>query len=223
MNPINPIVSRESVRLSLFDFDGTLCRLNSWRVFLRWLLARGNFASIRVAFAIALRRTRIMSASALKDTALSCLRGFTVSEVNELGAQIYDKYLRPNLLPRALAELKKCQSEGYRVIVLSGAFDFLLRPFCAEHGIEDCLCTRLLYEGDRCLGKLADREIRGEYKRVCLERYLGDEVIAWDQSSAYADELKDFPILHLVKNGFIVGSSIARSISLPPGISYGPW
>jgi HAD superfamily hydrolase (TIGR01490 family) len=210
-------------RLSLFDFDGTLCCLNSWHVFLRWLLQKRNRDSLRVGFALARRFAGISSPSDLKNTALSCMRGWTSSEVDALGARIYDKYLRPNLFARGLAELRLRQSEGYRVIVVSGAFDFLLRPFCAEYGVPECVCTRLAFEGDRCLGMLADKEVRGEYKRMSLERYLGNEKIAWDESRVYSDELNDLPIFQLVKNAFLVGAEAEKQRTLPPGISHGPW
>jgi alcohol-forming fatty acyl-CoA reductase len=223
MNPMNEVSCREAVRLSLFDFDGTICKSNSWHAFLKCLLYKKNLTSAHIALALTFRRFRLISSSGLKNAALSSMRGWTQSEVKTLGIQIYQKYLRPNLLQPALAELKQCQSEGYRVMIVSGAFDFLLQPFCAEHEIQECLCTRLAYDGGRCLGKLADKEMRGEYKRICLEGYFSNQVVAWNQSKAYSDELNDLPILRLVSNGFIVGSRVPRSTALPNGVTYGPW
>ena len=210
-------------RLAIFDFDGTLCRVNSWQVMLRWQVTRSSFKAVKLAGAVALRQLRLISSETLKDVALADFRGWSRTELERFGKDRYEQSLRPQLVPAALAELDRCRAAGRQVVVVSGAFDFLLAPFCAAHGISDWEATRVAFAGERCLGRLAGVEMRGEAKVEYLRRVWADVDVDWAGSVAYSDELSDLPMLTLAGTGFVVGDRVPRHTCLPAGLAWGTW
>jgi len=125
------------MRLALFDFDGTLCRVNSWHVLLRWLLRERRPASLKLGLALVARQARLISSESLKNIAFDRFRDGSRDELDALGRQIYENHLRPEVIPVSLATLLQHRTDGFRVVVISGALDFLLEPFCKEHGLVD--------------------------------------------------------------------------------------
>ena len=211
------------MRLALFDFDGTLCRVNSWHVLLRWLLRERRPASLKLGLALAARQARLISSASLKNVALARFSDASRDELDALGRRIYENHLRPEVIPAALATLQRHRTDGFRVVVISGAFDFLLEPFCREHGLVDRVGTGLAWDGDRCRGRLGGPEMRAEEKVKFLQRNFADTPVDWSASVAYSDELTDLPMLRCVGNGFVVGGHISRSATLPAGLRWGSW
>jgi HAD superfamily hydrolase (TIGR01490 family) len=211
------------MRLALFDFDRTLCRVNSWHVFLRWLLRERRPASLKLGLALAVRRVRLISSESLKDIALALFRDGSRDELEALGRQNYGNHLRPEVVLVALAALRRHRTDGFRVVVISVAFNFLLEPFCQEHGLVDRVGTGLARDGDRCLGRLGGPEMRAEEKVKFLRRHFAATPVDWSTSVAYSDELTDLPMLQCVGNGFVVGGRIPRSAAPPAGLKWGSW
>lgn len=197
----------DRLRLAVFDFDGTLCRLNSWHVLLRHILGEGRFASAKVALAFVARRLGLIDSAAFKNAALARFRGWTAAQLSQLGNDLYQRRLRPHLVPAAVSELERCRRFGFEVFVLSGAFDFLLEPFCREHGIERWESTRVAFSSGICLGCLQGEEVRGERKGNVLRNSFSAESVDWPASRAYSDELADLPMFELVGNPFLVNGS----------------
>ena len=222
-HPCNTARCEAAYRLAIFDFDGTLCAINSWHIFLKWLLSECRISSARVALTLAARGAGIVSSAALKNVALGRLHRMPRSEVDAVGIRLYQRSIRPRLLPDAINALKQRQERGYRVLVASGAFDFLLQPFCAEYGIREWIATQPAYDGDFCLGRLDGLETRGIEKRRRLLEYLAGQPVAWLDSVAYSDELSDLPLLTLVGTGYLVGNKIGEPVALPAGIRRGSW
>lgn len=191
-------------RLALFDFDGTLCRINSYHVFLRWGISQRDFYSARLALALLLRQFRFLSSRRVKNLALGRLRSMSRRDVEALGQTLYAAEIKPHLRKEGLAEIGRRTREGYRVLILSGGFDFLLSPFAAEHQLDHLHCARLAYRGDVCLGCLEGGEMRGLGKLEFLQQHVALEQIDWPASCAYSDELSDLPILQAVGQPFLV-------------------
>lgn len=211
------------MRLALFDFDGTLCRVNSWQVLLRRELARPTPRSLWLAAAIATRRLRLIRSETLKDVALGAFRGWSRAELDRHGAEFYAQHLAPVLIPAALKELAARREAGFQPVVISGAFDFLLRPFCEAHGVADWECTRVAFDGPRCQGRLAGPEMRGAAKVEWLARRFAGQPVDWAGSVAFSDELSDLPMLQRAGTGYLVGDREPLTAALPAGVQRGAW
>jgi phosphatidylglycerophosphatase C len=210
-------------RLALFDFDGTLCRLNSYHVFLRWLMRHPTPTSLRLLSTIALRKAGLVTRPALMGMALQSLKGKTRGEIELIGKEIFETKIVPNLNEIGISEMQKRRTDGYDLIVLSGAFDFILKPFCDLYGIDHWRSTRIAYVNSICSGRLEGEEFLGEAKRLYLQGHFIERNIDWAESCAYSDELVDLPLFSMVGTKIFVAGKSQQQIALPDGIQHVFW
>lgn len=193
-------------RLALFDFDGTVCSGNTLHLFIA-RQARGAEA-LRLGLWAVRRKLRLAGTRAFKEGILRGLRGLTEAELAERGRELYAAQVRPRLRPGALRELAEVRATGHRVMVVTGAFDFLIQPFCDEFAIVDCLCCRLERSAGRVTGHIAGGEMLGPDKPDAVRAHLGPEsAIDWAGSRAYTDDWRDLPFLEMVGNRYLVGGT----------------
>ena len=98
---------------------------------MRRLFRAGGLTTVRVGLGLVGRAGRIVDRPRLKRIALAHLDGWTRSDVEALGRELYDRQLGPALIPGALDELRRRQESGFRVVLATGAFEFLVEPFCS--------------------------------------------------------------------------------------------
>jgi phosphoserine phosphatase len=157
------------------------------------------------------------------NIALSSLKGKTRDEVEHVGRLIFERTIAPNINEAGLMEMKKKSNEGYGVIILSGAFDFILKPFCDFYGVEQWNSTRIAYSNGICTGKLDGVELLGEAKCFYLQNSFSQTEINWVESCAYSDELTDLPLFSMVGSRFFIIGDSGRPPSLPEGIQCVYW
>lgn len=192
------------VRLAVFDFDGTLCAGNSLHLAMRHLaLERGKF--LPMTLTAVRRKFRLTGSREFKEQVLAPLRGMSAAQLGELGTEVYLQRIKPLLRPAGLAALDRAREAGERVILLTGAFDFLIAPFVTEHRFESVVCCRTERAAGFCTGRILGRELLGSEKPEALRTALGAEVrVDWEASSAYTDDLRDYPLLELFGHRYLV-------------------
>jgi HAD superfamily hydrolase (TIGR01490 family) len=154
-----------------------------------------------------LRTLQIASSENFKNVVLSELRGWPREAVARLGRQLYERELRPFLRPAGIQELNKLRASGFTPVVVSGAFDFFIHPFCAEHGIDSYFCTHVAFAEETCLGRLEGPEMRGEIKCQALRGHFAAGQVDWEGSCAFSDEISDLPLFDLVGHAYLVNGS----------------
>lgn len=188
-------------RLALFDFDGTLCAGNSLHLFMQHMLSSRRGVSRLITWSL-LRKLRLAGSRRFKEGVLGVIRGDTEAELQELGREIYIARIRPRLRQAGLKELAGLQQQGYRVMLVTGAFDFLMSPFGEEHGITDMICCRIVRQNGKCTGSIEATEMIGEEKVRAIHNKLNEEEVDWPGSRAYTDDASDRPMLALVGERF---------------------
>lgn len=209
-------------RLAVFDFDGTLCSRNSYHVLVRDRSRSGLRSCLSISSRLALRKLRLMTSEQLKNVVLAGFRGWPRERLDALGQRLYEQELRPFLRTAALDELERRRAAGFTPILISGAFDFLLHPFCRERGIEVCASTRVAFEGELCLGRLEGAEVRGAAKGRVLRDLYPDGDVDWAGSCAFGDELSDLPVFEMVGEPCLVNSPM-RAVPLCPNLRFVAW
>lgn len=215
--------TQASLRLAIFDFDGTLCGVNSYHVFLRWGVKSFRAGGFPILFGLALRKLGLISRPALMRLALRLLKGKTRAEVEAIGHELYESALKPYIAEAGLVEIKAKRDEGCTVLVLSGAFDFLLGPFCADQSVDLWRSTRLNYDLDRCTGSLEGGEHLAEAKSLYVQELFKEKNIDWEESSVYSDELTDLPLFSLVGNKYFIVHDGRKPPSLPTNFKVLRW
>lgn len=176
-----------------------------------------------VAGAAVLRKAGLMTRPALMRLSLAYLEGKTRTEIELLGKKIFDHEILPNLNKSGIAEMQKKRDAGYGIVILSGAFDFLLKPFCELYEIDHWQSTRLAYDNNICSGWIEGVEFLGKAKSLYLQRYFAQSNIDWAESCAYSDELVDLPLLSMVGNKFLVLNHPVQPSASPEDIQRVFW
>ena len=188
---------------AIFDLDGTLFSGHIWQavaqhhnsrqVNRRWLyvymathLPLWYFRKFHLINA---ERARYISARNMSWL----LRGFDQSQATDMFIWIRDETIIP--LPRqdVMEQLRRHQTDGHRVILLSGAYHGLLAVVGERLGVHEALGTRLLKRNGRHLGSALAPICQGRGKLDRLQIYLSErgKTIDLAGSYAYADSITD--------------------------------
>jgi phosphoserine phosphatase len=174
-----------------------------------------NIKSFLILFGLVLRKLRVISRPTLMGLALGVIKGKTRAEVEAIGQELYESALKPYIAEAGLSEIRAKRNDGCTILVLSGAFDFLLMPFCVDQGVDSWRSTRLRYELDRCTGLLEGLEHLAEQKSLYVQKLFAGCDVDWRNSSVYSDELADLPLFSLVGNKYFIVRNGGKPPELP--------
>lgn len=206
-----------SVRLAVFDLDGTLLAgsktvmpvlaMSLWRAGHRRLLGAGLLTA--AAGMTLLRRLRLLGREAytLMGTRM-VVRWMAAVEPEALEAVLDATACRllAEARPRMLEELHRRQAEGYRTVIVSAVVQPLLERI-AEPLRCDAVGTPLERRSDgRLTGRLDGLYCSGQGKRTALHAWAArlSGPVDWAQSHAYADTLPDLAVLEAVGHAVAV-------------------
>jgi HAD superfamily hydrolase (TIGR01490 family) len=211
------------MKLAVFDFDGTLLRGNSYHLFFRWVLgARPGRAPVLLVWLL-LRRMGLVPARFLKNRTLAIVRGLTEAEVAALGRRLYAELLASRLRPAGLQEIAARRADGCEIVLLTGAFDFLVAPFAEAQAIATWRATVVAFHNGRCEGVIDGPELAGEEKLCTVEKLFTGQPVDWAASWAYGDEEGDISLLARVGHPVWVKSLRPVPRGLPSACNLAAW
>jgi HAD superfamily hydrolase (TIGR01490 family) len=183
------------MKLAIFDFDGTLLRGNSYHLFFRWALRARPGRAPGLLFCLLLRWLGLVPARFLKNRTLGIMRGLTGAEVSALGRRLYAELLAPRLRPAGLQEIATRRAGGCEIVLVTGAFDFLVAPLVEAQAIALWRATGVAFSNGRCEGVIGGVELAGEEKLRAVENLFAGQKVDWAASWAYGDEEGDVSLL----------------------------
>jgi fatty acyl-CoA reductase len=124
--------------------------------------------------------------------------GWKPARARHLGQESFPGFTLSRIYPGALACLRKHKEMGHRVVLLSGALDFLLDPM--RDLADDVLCASLAEEDGVYTGELSGAPVAGEARARMLASYARKRGVDLNRSYAYADSISDLPMLEAVGN-----------------------
>ncbi len=191
---------------AIFDVDGTLVQGGTERLFFRYLLqTRRLNLTCALGFLVHLAaepRNRYCNKS--------YLAGMAVVDMEHLGHCCFQKIILPRLRPPVVALLKAHQSEGRKIILLTGSLAFLMLPLKEYLGADWLIATELIHTDGRFTGEINGLHPRGENKRVLLEDLARHQGLDLSRSLAYGDHEEDIPLLCSV--GYPVAINPTRAL-----------
>lgn len=201
------------MNLALFDFDGTLTTQETFAPFLHYVVPtlRRAWGSAVLGPLVPLYRRGWISGVTMRATAVRVvLTGLEESVVRETGARFAREIVPGWLRPEAIAALRAHRDAGDRVIVVSGAFELYVAPWCASEGVE-CLASRLETRGGRLTGRYLGAQCVGAAK---VERVRAQcDAVDFATTHAWGDTPEDDALLALA----------SRRIYRGKDVSAGPW
>jgi len=187
---------------AIFDVDGTLLASNVVSHY-AWLKLRDLPVALRPLWAATLVG-RIPFYWALDKVSRAHFnrafyrnyRGWKPARARRLGAESFSGYVLKRLYPEAVETLREHKRAGHRVVLLSGALDFILEPF--EDLADDVLTARLEEEDGVYTGELSGAPVAGEARARMLASFARRRNVDLSRSYAYADSISDLPMLEAV-------------------------
>jgi fatty acyl-CoA reductase len=129
-------------------------------------------------------------------------KGWKPARARKLGMESFSGYVLKRLHPEAIETLREHKRAGHRVVLLSGALDFVLEPF--KDLADDVLTARLEEENGVYTGELSGAPVAGEARARMLASFARRRNLDLSHSYAYADSISDLPMLEAVGNPVVV-------------------
>jgi HAD superfamily hydrolase (TIGR01490 family) len=189
---------------AIFDVDGTLVGSNVVSYF-AWLRMRELPAPVRPLW-LAWFLTKIpyywgldkISRAHFNRAFYKNYAGWKPSRARHLGQESFAGFTLDRIFPEALQQLRDHKAAGHRVVLLSGALDFLLDPM--KDLADDVLCSTLAQENGAYTGELTGAPVAGEARARMLASFARRRGLDLSRSYAYADSISDLPMLEAVGN-----------------------
>ena len=210
----SPTRRDETAKVALIDFCGTVVDFPTAVAFTHFVAAemptRHAHRTDRViAWLHRLRVTGLVrhlfpALSVVKRLNAYKLKGYTHGQLTALAARYYEERNKPHLIIEVLDELERLRGKGYRLVIVSGAFDIYVNYFAQEMGINDVLATRLKFnDKDVCMGCFDGPDLMGKRKLKAVDTLLGKNVnrLRW---FTFSDSCEDLPLLRLAPSATVV-------------------
>lgn len=208
------------MRVALFDFCNTLVDFSTADSYIGYILEHldASEREKRTHKHRILRKLHIIQAHDLlvskkilenavylnKRVFLECIKGLTESDLEDFGKAYYTERVKPHLVKETVSELKVRKTEGYRIAIVSGGYDFYLKFFAYEFGVEDLICTHIEIVKGKATGRIAGTDCMNARKVSLLDDYYKGMGIDRSNSYAYSDSRSDLPMLQWAGNGVVV-------------------
>src|SRR5829696_5024352 len=189
---------------AIFDVDGTIVGSNVVSYF-AWLRMRELPAALRPLW-LAGFLTKVpyywgldkLSRAHFNRVFYKNYAGWKPSRARHLGQESFAGFTLERIFPEALQQLRDHKAAGHRVVLLSGALDFLLEPM--KDLADDVLCSSLAQENGAYTGELTGAPVAGEARARMLASFARRRGLDLSRSYAYADSISDLPMLEAVGN-----------------------
>jgi HAD superfamily hydrolase (TIGR01490 family) len=190
---------------AFFDVDNTIMRGASIFHFARGLAARKMFRTRDMAALVwGQLAFRVRGAEnsghidAARQAALAFVAGHKVSDIVELGEEIYDDTMADRIWPGARDLTQRHLDAGQRVWLVTATPVELANILARRLGLTGALGTVAESTDGVYTGRLVGGLLHGEAKAAAIRALAEREGLNLERSSAYSDSVNDLPMLELV-------------------------
>ena len=213
-------------KAAFFDLDGTLISTNVVHAYSYYAVNEGSIGGI-------LKRTLSTAVSLPVFGALNLVdrkifneffyrsyKGFTEDRLVTLAEDMFDDVIKPAIYPRARDLIDQARRADCRIIFVTGALDFTMRPLARFLAADDMIANRMQFVGGVATGKIIPPIIEGANKANVIREYCEREGISLMSSHAYSDSASDYAMLTVVGRPTAVNPdlrlrALARSYNWP--------
>lgn len=189
-------------QVAFFDFDGTITTKDTLLEFLKF--SKGSFffyaAFLLYSPILIAYKLKIISNQTAKEKVLAFF--FNKMPLKDFRAlcQVFATEILPGMIrPKALQEIKKLQSLGVQVVIVSASLEEWIRPWTESIGAE-LVATCVELKEDKLTGRLRGKNCYGAEKvERIMEQY---NLTGYDKIYAYGDTSQDKPMLALAHHSF---------------------
>jgi HAD superfamily hydrolase (TIGR01490 family) len=188
--------------LAIFDVEGVVLD-STVAHFYAWLRTRdmpqldklvwtAGIAARVPGWMLADRRSR----TAFNRSFYRLYRDLPARELRAQAAEALPDFIQPRIQNEAVRRIRRHRRRGDRVILVTGALDFLVEPL--RHLGDELIAARLVERTGRFTGELAEPPLTGDGRASLAARLAADHGVDLADCHAYGDSLADLPLLELV-------------------------
>jgi HAD superfamily hydrolase (TIGR01490 family) len=213
-------------KAAFFDIDGTLISTNVVHAYGYYALNEGSVAGIFKRSLSTLAQLPLFAAMNVVDRKIfneyfyRQYEGLTEDRLLTLAEDLFQDVVRDAIYPRAKDLIDEARRAGCRIVFVTGALDFTMRPLARFLGADDMIANRMQFVGGKATGKVIPPIIEGANKANVIREYCEVSGISLMKSYAYTDSASDYAMLTVVGRPTAVNPDIrlralARSYNWP--------
>jgi HAD superfamily phosphoserine phosphatase-like hydrolase len=185
-------------RIAVFDFDGTLYSKDSLLDFCLYYYKKKPwriwFLGVQAIYWVGWK-LNFINTTRFKARFIGFIQGDSREEVNKLSADFWSHNRRFN--GPVIQALKRCQTQGFILVVASASPDVFITPACSALKIQHLVATSLHFSsgsyqmGENCRGSQKLDRVRALFPTGSIEE-------------VYSDNSDDLPLLNAANRGYII-------------------
>ncbi len=197
-------------KVALFDFCETIANFQTADAYVRYVQSHSapTNTGIKLLYNI-LNQLRVLGVvrrlipkgSVDKRFILKQMKGRKYEEMDRLAEDYYNNRIKPNMIEPVVSELKRLQSEGYSIYVISAGYDIYLKYFVQDFKIDGLLSTKIEFKDGKCTGRFDGQDCMFEYKIDYINSEIKGDHAQW---LAFSDSVTDLPMLELVGHPVVI-------------------
>ncbi|MFF3764394.1 HAD family hydrolase [Streptomyces sp. NPDC001922] len=139
-----------------------------------------------------------------RNSALSIVKGHRVSELMEMGEEIYDEYMAERIWPGTRALAQAHLDAGQKVWLVTAAPVETATIIARRLGLTGALGTVAESLDGIYTGKLVGEPLHGPAKAEAVRALAGAEGLELSRCAAYSDSANDIPMLSIVGHPYAI-------------------
>lgn len=216
----------EYTKAAFYDVDGTLVSTNVVHAYAYYAMNRGSLLGIAgrtlgMAASLPLFGVLdVMNRKVFNEFFYRYYAGLTEDRLVTLAEDLFEDVLKDAIFPKARDLIDEARRDGCKIVLVTGALDFTMRPLANYLGADELIANKMQYVGGVATGKVIPPIIEGAYKANAIRDYCVKHKLRLDKCYAYSDSGSDYPMLAVVGRPTAVNPdvrlrSLARAYNWP--------
>jgi HAD superfamily hydrolase (TIGR01490 family) len=213
-------------KAAFYDVDGTLVSTNIVHAYGYYATNRGSILGIAgrtlgtVASIPLFGALDLLNRKVFNEFFYRYYAGLSEDRLLTLAEDMFQDVMKPAIFPKAQDLIDEARRSGCKIVLVTGALDFTVRPLAKFLGADDLIANKMQFVGGRATGKVIPPIIEGAYKANAIRDYCEREGLALNKCHAYSDSASDYAMLAVVGRPTAVNPdmrlrSIARAYNWP--------
>ena len=213
-------------RAAFFDIDGTLISTNVVHAYGYYATNEGSLLGIAGRTLATAASIPILAGLNLVDRKMfneffyRYYAGLSEDRLLTLSEDMFEDLIKPAIYPKAQDLIDEARRAGCKVVLVTGALDFTMRPVARHFGADDLIANKMQFVGGKATGKVIPPIIEGANKANVIREYCEAHGLSLMQSHAYSDSSSDYAMLTVVGRPTAVNPdlrlrALARSYDWP--------
>jgi len=213
-------------KAAFYDVDGTLVRTNIVHTYAYYAMNRGSLSGIAgrtigtIASLPLFGALDAVNRKVFNEFFYRYYSGLSEDRLVTLAEDLFEDVLKPAIFPKAQDLIDEAKKAGCRIVLVTGALDFTIRPLARHLGADDLIANKMQFNGGFATGKVIPPIIEGANKAHAIREYCVKHQLALDKSHAYSDSASDYAMLAIVGRPTAVNPdlrlrSLARAYNWP--------